>query len=154
MRRFHFRLQSILDLRRYEEEQRRLELGGVISQCERIRLKIEEAMRLRRETLTILPYGVSGADITWRVAQAEYADSLLRKKTRLEQDLNAWEEKRAVATDRYRIAKRNADILARLRERREEHHNKEEKRRSHLDLDEIGQTMHRRAGEEGGVHAI
>lgn len=154
MRRFRFRLQSILDLRRYEEDQRRLELGGITARCESLRGQIAETNRLRREALTTRPYGVSGADITWRIAQAEYADGLVHRRERLETELDAYEKKRAEAADRYRIAKRNADILARLRDRREEHHNAEEKRRAHLQLDEVGQNMHRRTTEEGEVHAI
>lgn len=154
MRRFRFRLQSILDLRRYEEDQRRLELGGITARCERLRRDIAETDRLRHETLTTLPYGVSGADITWRIAQAEYADSLVHKRTHLEQELSVCENEWETAAERYRSAKRNADVLARLRERREEHHIREEKRRSHIALDEIGQTMHRRATGEGGIHAV
>lgn len=153
MRRFRFRLQSILDLRRYEEDQRRLELGGITAQCERLRREIADTDRRRRETLTIRPYGVSGADIAWRISQADYADSLVRKRSELERQLEECDARREEATERYRIAKRNADILTRLRERREEQHMREEKRRSHLVLDEIGQTMHRRA-EEGGVNAV
>lgn len=154
MRRFRFRLQSILDLRRYEEDRRRLELGGITAQCERLRREIAETDRLRHETLTTMPYGVSGADVTWRIAQAEYADGLMHKRLGLENALATREEDRREAAERYRIAKRDADILARLRDRREEHHMREEKRRSHRELDEIGQQMHRRAAEEGGVHAV
>jgi flagellar export protein FliJ len=141
-------------LRKYEEEQKRLELGGVTSRCESIRGTIEDTVRERRGTLTHVPAGVSNADIAFRAAQEQYAERLATEASRLRKELELCESERLDAVDRYRTAKQKADILERLRERREEHHVEREKRAAHLQLDEVARTMHMRSMEEGDAHAV
>ncbi len=154
MRRFRFRLQSILDLRRYQEDQQRLELGGIVARCEGLRERIADAKRRRYEVLVERPYGVADDDIGWRVAATEYADRMEQHAEHLARELVGWEEKRREAAERYRLAKRNADILDRLKEKREDQHVRSEKLRAHIALDEVGQAMHQRRTGEGDHNAL
>ena len=146
MRRFQFRLQSILDLRKHEEEQQRLELGVATGRCERIRQEISERDGRRRQVLATRPDGVSADDVAWRAASDAYALRLKTEVARLNEQLRDAEAERAIAAERYREAKQKADVLGKLRERRETAHRGEIKREEQHRLDEASQYAFSRGG--------
>ena len=146
MRRFRFRLQSILDLRRHEEDQRRIELGAATTECVRIRREIAARGELRSRVLGSRPAEVAADDVVWRRAAEAYAYRLVVEVGRLEKELADAEAERAAAAERYREAKRKADVLEKLRERRELAHHDEMKREEHNRLDEVSQYIHSKGG--------
>ncbi|MCG8477460.1 MAG: flagellar FliJ family protein, partial [Spirochaetales bacterium] len=66
---------------------------------------------------------------------------------RLRRDLATAEEHRAVAAVAFREAKRNADVLQKLKERREADYMRAQKRDEQHRLDEISQRIHLRSEE-------
>ncbi|MDA3948775.1 MAG: flagellar export protein FliJ [Spirochaeta sp.] len=146
MRSFLFRLQSILDLRIHEEEQLRLELGVATSRCERVRQEISERENRRRQVLATRPDGVGADDVAWRTASEAYALRLKTEVERLHDQLRDAETERTAATERYREAKQKADVLTKLRERRETAHRDEIKREEQHRLDEASQYVFSRGG--------
>jgi flagellar FliJ protein len=146
MRSFQFRLQSILDLRIHQEDQRRLELGAATTRRERIRQEISERETRRRQVLATRPDGVSADDIAWRTASEAYALRLETEVKRLQEQLRDAETERAAAAERYREAKQKADVLTKLRERRETTHHDEIKREEQHRLDEASQYAFSRGG--------
>lgn len=144
MRDFRFRLQSILDVRRYEEDQRRLELGIASSRCAALQREIDTRRDLRHRALTVLEPDDRPEDIGFRAAQAAYARRLAVEVAGLEGELQRAEAERLEAVERYRIARRNADVLERLRERRAASYRGEQKRDEYRRMDEIAMTRRTR----------
>lgn len=146
MRRFNFRLQSILELRRHEEEQRRLELGAITSRCAAISNEIQERRDRRHAILSTRPSEVTGDDIVWRSAVDAYALRLEAEATRLQRQLAEAEKERAAATVVYREAKQKLDVLEKLRERRADAYHTVVKREEQQRLDAVAQYMHMQGG--------
>lgn len=146
MRRFTFRLQSILELRRHEEEQRRLELGAITSRCAAISNEVQERRDRRRSILSTRPSEVTGDDIVWRSAVDAYALRLEAEAKRLSKQLAEAEKERTAAATVYREAKQKLDVLEKLRERREEAYRTVVKRDEQQRLDAVSQYMHIQGG--------
>ncbi len=147
MRRFHFRLQSVLSLREHQLDQRRLELGSISSQCADLRQRIDDRLAVRRETLTSSDGTEHSDDVAYRLSVEGYAARLADEAGRLRRDLAAAEEQRAIAAEAFREAKRGADVLQRLKERREADYMVAQKRDEQHRLDEISQRIHQRSEE-------
>ncbi|MFA7566632.1 MAG: flagellar FliJ family protein [Alkalispirochaeta sp.] len=146
MRRFRFRLQAILDLRRHEEEQRRLELGAATGRRNAIQNAIDDGKRRRHAALRSQPETVGRDDIAWRLATEDYAYRLSVEIKRLEQRLLEAERERESVAELYGVAKQKADVLQRLRDRREKNHLYEQRRDEQYRLDEVSQQIYSRGG--------
>ena len=147
MRRFRFRLQSILSLREHQLDRRRIELGAISSQCADLRNRIDDRLAARREILASRDEAARSDDVTHRLAVEGYAARLADEAGRLRRDLATAEEHRAVAAVAFREAKRNADVLQKLKERREADYMRAQKRDEQHRLDEISQRIHLRSEE-------
>ncbi|SIQ05160.1 flagellar FliJ protein [Alkalispirochaeta americana] len=144
MRKFHFRLQAILDIRRHQEDQRRLELGAATAECTRITGEIEVRRELCRRTLTEGEPGARLEDLGYRSVQAAYALRLRHEEATLQKELEQAQEVRQKAALRYQEARRAADVLDRLRERRAAVYRREQIQEEQNKLDDI--VMSRRMG--------
>lgn len=140
MRRFHFRLQSILDVRRYEEDQRRMELGTISSRCAWLRREIERCRASRYAVLTTRGPGVRAEDISYRVSQAAYAARMDAEERSLRRQLQTAEVEREAAVERYRAARQAADVLDRLRKRRAEAYRREQNKDEQKRMDDIAMS--------------
>jgi flagellar protein FliJ len=146
MREFRFRLQSILDVRRYEEDQRRMELGAISSRCAALRREIEKRKVMRREALTVIQPEIRLEDVGYRSVQAAYAARLSVEAARLEKELRKAEEQRLEAVERYRVARRNADVLNRLKEHRADAFRRVQTREEYKRMDEIAMSRRKHHG--------
>lgn len=141
MRRFHFRLQSILDLRVHQENEKKLELGRITAECHRLDTEIADRVARRRAVLTEAYSATDSADCAVRNAIAAYALRLSAEAERLRAERAEREKERRLAADAYREARRNAEVLTRLRERQERAHSVSERRVDQYRIDEIAQRM-------------
>ncbi|MFW5693648.1 MAG: flagellar export protein FliJ [Alkalispirochaeta sp.] len=140
MRKFQFRLESILELREKQADQKRLELGAATQRCEALERDIETRTELRRRTLT--EHGLTSmADIEYRRAVDAYATRLAAEVARLRDELRAAERVRDEVAEEYRDARRKAEVLEKVRSRRKESYLELVKREEQLRLDEISQRM-------------
>lgn len=140
MRKFHFRLESILELREKQADQKRLHLGAITQRCEALERDIESHEALRRRTLT--DHGLTAmADIDYRRAAEAYAARLQVEMNRLREQLREAEREREAVAEEYREAQRKAEVLEKLRERRKASYMEIMKREEQLRLDEISQRM-------------
>lgn len=146
MREFHFRLQSILDVRRYTEDKRRMELGEITSRCAYLKREIHARSELRRVSLTVPEPGARLEDVSYRSAQAAFAARLAVEEGRLREELVKAEEEREAAVGRYREARRDADVLERLRNRRAAAYRKDQTRDEQKRIDEIAMSRRKQHG--------
>ncbi len=146
MRSFTFRLQSILDIRRHQEDQRRLELGEVVSRKSMIEAEIRARSGTRTTVLTVLPGETASVDLAYRSLQAAYALRLEREIAALEEQLVQVEQERLEAATRYQQARQKAQALEKLRERRHAGFKVTRKREEQLRLDDSAIHLRRNSG--------
>lgn len=140
MRRFHFRLESILELRQKLADEKRLQLGAITQRCEALERDIEAHVALRYRTLT--EHGLASAvDIDYRRAIEAYAARLTSEVNRYREELREAYVQRDAMAQEYREAKRNAEVLEKLKSRRKESYLEAAKREEQIRLDEISQRM-------------
>lgn len=150
MRRFDFRFDRLLTLRKHEEEARRLELGKITGECHQIELQIETRLDRRRTILSRMSAS-EVSDVRYRLSAEQFAARLHQEAGRLRQDLAKKEEERGLAMERYRKAKQRVDVLDRFRERREAAYKQEQSRLEHSRLDEVSQQIYLRGRAKRGV---
>jgi len=146
MRNFTFRLQSILDIRRHQEDQCRLELGEVVSRKSMIEGEILTRRTMRTTNLTVLPGESTAIDLVYRNLQAAYALRLEREIVALEKQLVQVEQERLEAATRYQRARQKAEALEKLRERRHAGFKVLRKREEQLRLDDSAIHLRRNSG--------
>lgn len=148
MRRFSFRLQSILDLRGKQADQLRLELGVIAQRCGQLQRDIDD--RLERRRLLLRDSLAGGIDLVARSTVTSYAERLLQEAGHLRDELARAEQEREQAAAAYRAARQKAEVLERLRDKRAADHRESELRREQRQMDDIAQH---RAGQaiEGGI---
>jgi flagellar FliJ protein len=141
MRRFHFRLQSILELRRKQADEKRLMLGAASQRCNSIEREIASRRDRRRILLGDTRTVGSEGSLDYRRAVEAYALRLDREAQAFENELVGAEKAREEAAEAYRVARRNADVLERLRTRREATYTEQQKRDEQARIDEVAQRI-------------
>ncbi len=144
MRRFRFRLQPILEMREYVEQQQKLELGKLAGECALLREEIAARAAERRRRLSAIPAGERD-DVAFRRTLETYTNRLLREEGSLGHRLDGRESERTKAADRYRDAKRAADVLRKLRDNRSIAHRAAAIRAEQLVLDEVARNTYLRS---------
>jgi len=150
MRRFQFRLNRLLELRRYTEKQWEIKLAGVTGRCavirDEIRIKRGDIRRVR---------GVRSAasgqiDVGLLQAGDRFALRMDHEIGVLNRELAAKQEERRKVQEKYLDASKNRKVLDKLRERREREYYAEHKKEAFKTADEIslGRTARRKAKGE------
>lgn len=147
MRKFAFRLDAVLGIRRHLEDQARLAYGAAASRCGELETAIADRTQREHDALATLPHDRTG-DTAYRIASEAYAARMAHERARFRQELNVAEEERERRAEAYREARRRADVLQRLRDRRFERWTRDYRRHEQGRLDEVAITLHRRAEEE------
>jgi flagellar FliJ protein len=123
MKRFNFQLQKVLELRKFREDEARVELGRAISALSEIENRIAENARCRGHAAAerFADAANSAAMLSWdnymRRLEQE-SEKLAREAARAEL---AVEEKRGL----YLEASRELKVLEKLKEKREQEYRKE-----------------------------
>lgn len=141
MRRFHFRLQSILELRQKQADEKRLVLGAASQRCSAIEREITSRRERRHLLLSDTHTLGSAGSLDERRAVEAYALRLEGESRKLEVQLVDAEKEREAAAKAYRDARQKADVLERLRSRREATYTEQQKRDEQLRVDEVAQRI-------------
>lgn len=151
MKRFKFRLEELLRIRRYHERTWEIKLAEVVGHCVRIEgvLKELDAERIANSSCSVdgFIYGLS--DLYARNEYLRRIDSETKTaKTELEKKLKEREE----VNREYLVASKNRKILEKLEERKAEEYYKIQLKEEGKALDEVGSQMKIRSailGEKG-----
>ena len=116
MKRFQFRLERFLELRRHRERECEMALARVLGQCILLRNRIVEIEgelgaslgRIGREGGRIDALSIYVRDL--------YAQRLRRERVRVEEELAARSVELAAAREKHGVAQRDRKILEKLRE--------------------------------------
>ena len=136
MRRYQFRLERILEIRRYRELQQELRLAAATGECVRLQNELKGLDEAKRSTLANR-YALSGGDMNYLIASELYMrrlDATARTDAKILQEKETIRE--AIRTE-YLAASRDRKVLDRLKEKRMQAHYREELREETKLLDDI-----------------
>jgi flagellar FliJ protein len=137
MKRFHFRLDRVLKLRQYKERQQEIELARVTGECVRIRNRMAEIATDRRGAFM---QRASVLDLNLEYAKSAYIARLDSQRSKLQTELERWEQERRTVQQRYLDASRERKVIDKLREREESRYYQSERRAEAKELDDIANT--------------
>lgn len=150
MRRFDFRLERILSLRRHTEDQAEQKLARVSGEYARLE---SELGRLAEEREATFRMGdtAARADVNYRIAQGAYISYLESRSVEVEARRAEVEGEVEEARAEYREAMKHRKVLDNLKNRRSDEYYREQRRAEGRELDDIGGQMSiRRREQEGG----
>lgn len=138
MQRFRFKLESILELRKWEEREKEIALGRIVGECVNLRRQIDERSMQERETF--LRRG-SSFDLEL-LAEIELFGLRMRTERReLTRRLEIKEAEREQAQKEFLEASRRRKVLDKLKEKKGEAFRKVELAAEQRLLDEIGSSL-------------
>lgn len=117
MKRYRFRLDRLLAIRKYHELEWELKLAAATGECVRLTNEIEQMGQQRRETLAER-YAERGVDMNYLVAAELYMRKIDARTETDRQVLVEKEREREEVRAGYLEASRDRKVLDRLRERR------------------------------------
>jgi flagellar export protein FliJ len=134
---FHYRLESLLRLRRSLERQEELRLHALVAVVARLRSELQQLdegrLAQRRSAQQSLATGGAGSTLQFEVACDE---AYLVTRKSLQEKLAEAEKKRTELLEIYIGARKQSEILAALRKRQEEAYTLEFLRREQQRVDE------------------
>lgn len=136
MKRYEFRLERLLAIRKYRETEWELKLAGITNECVRLQTEITEMERDRRSTLASR-YSGRGIDMNYLSATELYMQRIAaRTKSDLEA-LEAKEREREEVRQGYLDASRERKVLDRLKERRSASYRREQLKEETFQVDDM-----------------
>ena len=134
MKKFVFSLQKVLELREYEEDKEKLELGKAVAEVERLKRLLEENARNR---VAANQSRKDTTDVIILMNIENYIIGLDEKKEKLLEELTmaqmVFEEKR----DLYTKAMQDREVLSKLKEKQLSEYKKEVLKEEENALDDI-----------------
>ncbi|NBF40317.1 MAG: flagellar export protein FliJ [Spirochaetes bacterium] len=150
MRRFDFRLERILSLRRHTEDQAEQKLARVSGEYAQLQGELGRLTQEREATFR-LGDPASRADINYRIAQSAYINYLETRSRDVESQRAEKAGELDAAQSEYREAMKQRKVLDNLKSRRSDEYYREQRRAEGRELDDIGGQMSiRRHEQEGG----
>ena len=117
MKRYHFPLEKVLNLREYRERERELELAHATGECTRLKNGIDENIINRARS--ILSRKVQGpVDIHHLMSSELYMRRLAQETVKLEEELVVKEQERMDAQTKFIDASIERKVMSKLKERR------------------------------------
>ena len=149
MRRFNFKLEKILELRRYAEQEWELKLAEVTSRIVGAQREIDDLAHRRLDTRRY--HAAAGTlDMLLMHSREDYVNRIDQRVLELERQLVALEVERSKVRDGYVEASKKRKALTRLKERRSSEYYRNALREEGRVLDEIAgsQLIRKRETEE------
>ena len=147
MKRFRFSLEKVLELRKYREQETRLELGRAVSDLEAVEGQIRETGAARHRAAAAR---FSSGDVPEIINGENYINRLDQLKEKLLKDAAAAElvveEKRKAFLE----ASRDRKVVDKLREKRETAYRRETAEEERAELDDIANDRQIRRLANGG----
>lgn len=136
MKRYEFRLERLLAIRKYRETEWELKLAGVTSECVRLQNEIAAMDQDRRSTLASR-YAGRGVDMSYLAAVELYMQKIAARTQSDLRELEAKEREREEVKEGYLAASRERKVLDRLKERRSESYRREQLKEEIFQVDDM-----------------
>ena len=119
MRKFQFRLERFLDIRKYKEREWELKLAAITGECISIRNRIEENLKKIVISMKQRAMHSDSIDIENFLAYENFIVRLEHEISVLQEELAIKELEREKIQDSYLIASRERKVLEKLKEKKE-----------------------------------
>ena len=149
MKKFRFRLQPLLRLRKQQEDQKKRAVGAMLTQIldlQRQALELAEAIKAEGETLK-QQYVQGNVDLNWVSHYRRYVTSVQRAIAERIQAATSIQEKLHQARRKLAEAAKQTKILEKLKEKQQKQYEREWQRKENRQLDEIGTKVFIRSGK-------
>ena len=120
MRRFQFRLEQLLELRRYREREWELKLARITGICLKIRLRIKEIDEVVRRSIASLFRSDVLTDYSYLISNELYMMRLRGERKEREEELEKREKEREEVQKEYITHSKKRKVLQKLKEKQEE----------------------------------
>jgi flagellar FliJ protein len=150
MRRFRFRLNRLLELRRYRETEWELKLASITGRCLLIRQKIQENGQDIVHTIRSRQVNVGLLDLNMLFAAELYISRMDQEIGSLGEELEIREKEREEIKNQYLEVSRDRKVLDKLREKREAGYYREQKKEEFKIADDITTGRAARENVTGG----
>lgn len=137
MKRFHFSLETLLSIRQQREQDARLELAGITSECNRLDEQLGVLARERTASVSRGKDDFKEDLMRWYAYRELYLQRLDRRIEEIQEDRAALELRREDAAAAYREAHREVFVLEKLREKRYALYRRESAREEQRSIDDI-----------------
>jgi flagellar FliJ protein len=151
MRRFRFRLERFLQLRRYDEREWELKLAEATGKCLRIQQGIADRQSDIARTVRERPRELGVVDMNLYYAAEMYVERLDREIAGMTEDLVVQEAKRRKVQEGYLEASKRRKVLEKLKEKREARHRKEQNKEEFNTLNDLNTNAFRTFGGGGRI---
>jgi flagellar export protein FliJ len=133
MRQFRFRLERLLEIRRYIEKEWETRLAEKTGLCQTLRGRIQDTQRLREESF----HGEPPLELSLLASLERFRSRLEQERLRLERELEQRMREREEVLRKYREVSRARKVLDKLKEKKAGGYYQEQRREETRLLDEI-----------------
>ncbi len=128
MKRFRFRLEKLLEIRRYKEQQEEIRMAEAAGKCRRLSLSIQDKEEKERQQVLSRCLSKGKVDTEALVSAEMFGRRLHQEGLREKEELVQREQEREEVRKGYLEASREKKVLEKLREKKEEEYYAEQKR--------------------------
>jgi flagellar FliJ protein len=119
VKRFHFRLERLLDIRSYRERQWLAKLAAASGLCSRLARRITENGEAARGAFYIDPRRGQELDLSLLTYREHYIIRLGQEQVKLKEELEEKMRQRAQVLSKYQEVSRDKKVLEKLKDKRE-----------------------------------
>jgi flagellar FliJ protein len=148
MRRFHFKLQKLLELKEYREREWEQKLGEITGRMEKIRQRIAECGQNRRRAF--ISGAAAGNDFITRLAAENYIRRMEHSSRELHKDLGRLGKEREKIQAGYVEASRDRKVFEKLKEKKAAEFYREQRKNEIMKQDDLNSSAAARRIEAGG----
>ena len=150
MKRFHFRLERLLEIRSYRERQWLAKLAAASGLCSRLMRKIAETVEAARGAFYIDSRRGSELDLSVLIHKEHYINRLGQEQKKLEKELQEKMRHRGEVQQKYQEVSRDKKVLESLKNRRETDYYKQEKLEEFKAVDDLNSSQFIRKSQMRG----
>ena len=141
MRRFQFRLEQLLELRRYREREWELKLARITGICLKIRLRIKEIDEVVRRSIASLFRSDVLTDYSYLISNELYMMRLRGERKEREEELEKREKEREEVQKEYITHSKKRKVLQKLKEKQEEEYYVLLRKEEFMSVDDINNGL-------------
>ena len=150
MKRFHFRLERLLEIRSYRERQWLAKLAAASGLCTRLSRRITEKGEAARGAFYIDPRRGHELDLSLLTCREHYINRLGKEQVKLKEELQEKMRQRAQVQSKYQEVSRDKKILEKLKEKRESDYYCQAKLEEFKEVDDLNSSQFVRKSQMRG----
>lgn len=151
MKRFHFRLERLLELRSYRERQWLAKLAAASGLCTRLSRRITENGEAARGAFYLDPRRGHELDYSVLTYREHYINRLGQEQVKLKEELEEKMQQRAQVQSKYQEVSREKKVLEKLKEKRESDYYSQAKLEEFKEVDDLNSSQFVRKSQMRGI---